>query len=84
MAKKTRKDPVNVKVRILRELPEVYPRYQPEIGEVYDAIYAAPRIYDNNHAYSPVCSIKVLDKHIFVGNLIATVLPSPYLFLLIF
>lgn len=66
MAKKTRKDPVNVKVRILRELPEVYPRYQPEIGEVYDATYSTPRIYDNNHTYSPICSIKVLDKHIFL------------------
>lgn len=58
------KKPIKVKVRILSELPEVYPMYQPEVGGVYEADYIKARCYAKSHSYSPVCAIKILDKYI--------------------
>ncbi len=58
------KKPVKRKVRILRLLPGVYPKYQPTVGEIYEADYVEARHYKCGHRYSPVCVIKVLDKSI--------------------
>ncbi len=60
MAKGTTK----CKVRILCPLPEVYPKYQPKVGEVYEAEYRLARYWKCGKAISPVCVIKVLDKKI--------------------
>ena len=58
------KKPVKRKVRILCPLPGVYTKYQPVVGEVYDADYVDTKKYQCGHRYSPVCVIKVLDKSI--------------------
>lgn len=53
-----------VKVRILCPLPGVYTKYQPKVGEVYEADYKKPSYKPAGHLYSPVCVIDVLDKRI--------------------
>lgn len=55
---------IKCKVRILCELPGVYPMYQPIVGEVYEADYKLTEHRRDGHSYSPVCAIKVLDKYI--------------------
>lgn len=63
MENQTTKNTVKRKVRILRRLPGVYPKYQPKVGEVYDADYRIGNQYDSRHSFK-VCVIKVLDKFI--------------------
>ena len=60
MAKRTTK----VKVRILRHLDGVYPKYQPTVGEIYEAEYKKTTQRKNGRNYAPVCFIEVLDKKI--------------------
>ncbi len=64
MAKKTRKSPVKRKVRILCPLPGVYPKYQPKVGEVYEADYKESSFKSAGRFYAPVCVIDILDKRI--------------------
>ncbi len=64
MAKKTRKEAVKCKVRILCQLPGVYPKYQPTVGEVYEAEYKKAKYYKCGQMNAPVCVITVLDKKI--------------------
>jgi hypothetical protein len=56
--------PIKCKVRILCALPEVYPKYQPKVGEVYEAYYKKTQFRSGGKAYNPVCVIEVLDKKI--------------------
>lgn len=58
------KKPIKCKVRILCPLSEVYPKYQPKVGEVYKAYYEKTQIRSNGNVYNPVCVIHVLDKKI--------------------
>ena len=60
MAKRTTK----VKVRILCHLSEVYPKYQPTVGEIYEAEYKKATQRKSGRYYAPVCFIEVLDKKI--------------------
>ena len=55
---------VKSKVRILCHLPEVYTKYQPKVGEIYDAYYRKETQRKNGKVYAPVCYIEVLDKKI--------------------
>lgn len=55
---------VKSKVRILRELSGVYRKYQPKVGEIYDAYYKRETQRKNGKKYAPVCYIEVLDKKI--------------------
>jgi hypothetical protein len=55
---------IKCKVRILCPLPGVYPKYQPTVGEVYDADYKKAQRRKTGHKNSPVCIIDVLDKKI--------------------
>jgi hypothetical protein len=64
MAKKTRKEAVKCNVRILCPLLGVYPKYQPTVGEVYEAYYKMATQRKSGKNYSPVCVINVLDKKI--------------------
>ena len=50
----------NCKVRIIQHLPGVYPKYQPEIGRIYDAEHGKSSKYQN----SETCVIDILDKRI--------------------
>jgi hypothetical protein len=60
----------NCKIRIIKPLSEVYPKYQPVVGEVYDAEYVNNKIVEGKnfrwHDHSPFCVIKILDKFIIV------------------
>ena len=60
MAKRT----VKCKVRILCHLSGVYPKYQPNVGEIYEADYQKATQRKNGRQYGPVCFIEVLDKKI--------------------
>lgn len=53
----------NCKVKILQSLPGVYPKYQPEIGKIYDAEYR-PVEKRGTSSCSAVCLIDILDKRI--------------------
>lgn len=52
------------KVRILKPLAGVYPKYQPKVGGIYDAIYKNERYKKNRRSRYTVCIITVLDKKI--------------------
>ena len=62
--KPTPKDTIKCKVRILCPLPGVYPKYQPKVGEVYEAEYKKAKPYKCGAKRPEVCSIDVLDKKI--------------------
>lgn len=64
MAKKTRKEAVKCKVRILCPLLGVYPKYQPEVGGIYEADFKKTKIGRTGQMIAPVCAIKILDKYI--------------------
>lgn len=50
-----------VKIRIIHALEGVFPKYQPVIGGVYDALYR-----QSNKRYADFSVITVLDKYIVV------------------
>ena len=53
----------NCKVKILQPLAGVYPKYQPEVGKIYDAEYRnAFKKY--GQWYQAVCVIDIFDKRI--------------------
>lgn len=60
MAKRT----IKIKVRILCHLSGVYSKYQPTVGEIYDAEYKKATQRKGGRQYAPVCVIEVLDKKI--------------------
>jgi hypothetical protein len=60
MAKRT----IKIKVRILSHLSGVYSKYQPTVGEIYDAEYKKATQRKGGRYYAPVCFIEVLDKKI--------------------
>lgn len=57
-----------VKIRVLCPLENVFPEYQPIVGEIYDAEFFPGKRksmgYDNGCA--PFCAINILDKRIVV------------------
>lgn len=57
------KEPIKCKVKILSPLPEVFPAYQPIVGQVYDASYHSASRKGTSTA-SEVCLINVKDKKI--------------------
>lgn len=54
---------IKCKVKILSPLPEVFPSYQPTVGQVYDASYHSSSRRGKSTA-SEVCLIDVKDKKI--------------------
>lgn len=52
-----------VKIRITRKLEDVFEKYQPVIGAVYDALYR-----QSNKRYADFCVITVGDKPIVVRD----------------
>lgn len=57
-------DTIKCKVKVLCPIPGVYPMYQPEVGEIYDADYRKATRNSTGHTNSPVCVIKIRDKNI--------------------
>lgn len=55
----------NCKVRITKPLNGVYPRYQPVVGNIYDATYRMTK-KSNGHLVQPVCIISVSNKPIAI------------------
>lgn len=54
---------IKCKVKILSPLPEVFPSYQPIVGQVYDASYHPPNRKGTGGA-AETCLINVKDKKI--------------------
>lgn len=54
---------IKCKVKILSPLPEVFPSYQPIVGQVYDASYHPSRKRGKSTT-TEVCLIDVKDKKI--------------------
>lgn len=52
------------KVRIIKELEEVFPEYQPKVGETYFAEYKPS--YQSYQRFPPICIIKISGKRIIV------------------
>lgn len=52
------------RVKILKPLPGVYRKYQPEVGGVYEADYRAGKRYPYGFNTFTTCIIDVLDKRI--------------------
>ena len=52
------------KIRITKDIPGIFQRYQPQLGEIYDAEYIQSiRTY---RTCAPVCVINMLGKRIIV------------------
>lgn len=57
------------KIRILRELNGVFPKYQPAVGKVYDGVYVPPNPHPSFRGinYSrEFCVLDIADKKIIV------------------
>lgn len=57
-----------VKIRVIKPLTDVYQKYQPEVGKVYDAEYypgKRKRTKEDNGC-APFCIINIQDKRIVV------------------
>jgi hypothetical protein len=55
---------IKCKVKVLCPLPGVFAKYQPTVGEIYEADYRKAKFYGCGQKNSPVCVIKVRDKSI--------------------
>jgi hypothetical protein len=52
------------RIRIVKEIEDVFPRYRPKFGNVYDAEYI-----DSSKPYKvfpPVCILNIADKRIII------------------
>lgn len=53
------------KIRIVKEINDLFPQYRPKVGEIYDARYAESAY--NKYNYTPaICVIDILGKQIMV------------------
>lgn len=52
------------RVKILKPLDGVFAKYQPEVGQIYDANYKPACRKKGTGTYAAVCVIDVLDKKI--------------------
>lgn len=57
---------VECKVRIIKEIP-VYPKYQPKVGDVYDARYAEVA-YNQPRSVPTTCVIDILGKKLMLRS----------------
>ena len=56
---------MELSVKVLCQLPGVFPWLQPEVGRVYRASYSPPKIDGNRkHHYAAVCVIDVNGKKV--------------------
>lgn len=64
---------IKIKIKVIKEVEEIFPEYRPTIGEIYDAEYT-PRHkqkYGNNHCGSgnaAFCVIDVCGKRIVLRS----------------
>ena len=49
------------RIRVLRDVCDIFPRYRPTVGSVHDAVYNKPRMN-----LAEFCLIDVLDKKIIL------------------
>ena len=63
--RKTVTDTRKCKIRIIKEILGIYPRYQPKIGKVYFAEYIESTTRAVRKA-APICVINMADKRVIV------------------
>ena len=57
---------MSCKIRITKEIPGIYQRYQPQMGKIYDAEYIPSiRTYQT---CAPICVVNILGKRIIVRH----------------
>lgn len=55
-----------VKIRITKDIENLYPQYTPKVGKIYDAEYIESTItYQKGH---DICVINIADKRIIVRD----------------
>ena len=57
---------ISCKIKVLREVADIFPKYRPKLGEIYDAEYSPP-VRKKTKYYSgkgEFCVIDILDKKI--------------------
>lgn len=52
------------KIKILKEITELLPQYQPKVGKIYEARYAESS--NKNRPLPAICVIDILGKQIMV------------------
>ena len=57
-----------VKIRVVKEVTDIFPEYRPDVGKVYEARYR-PRTREKcNAGIGAFCVIDVLDKQIVLRS----------------
>lgn len=60
------------KIKVIKDLTEIFPKYKPQVGKVYDAKYIprSRQIYKGNfsHGNSEFCVVTILDKQIVLRS----------------
>ena len=56
------------KIKVIKEVTDIFPKYRPQVGQVYDAVVSPGyliRVSENSsHGKAEFCIIDVLDKKI--------------------
>lgn len=52
------------KIRIIKEIEDLFPQYQPEVGKIYDAEYYDPA--GTYKKFPPICIINIAGKRIII------------------
>ena len=55
---------MNCKVRVIKEVDDLYPQYRPKVGKVYHAEYVPP--YTAYQKFKAICFINVSGKRIIL------------------
>ena len=54
------------KIRITKEITNLFPQYQPKVGQIYDAEYIEP--YQSFQRFHPLCIINIAGKRIIIRH----------------
>lgn len=55
---------MNCKIRITKEIDDLFPQYQPKVGKIYDAEYMKPT--NKRQRAKPFCVIGIAEKRIII------------------
>lgn len=54
------------KIRITKDIPELFPECRPKVGKVYDAEYIESKY--KRRKIPPICAINIAGKRIIIRN----------------
>ena len=59
-------DKIKCKIRIIKEIEDLYPQYMPKVGKIYNALYVDSTRPNARQRVPPVCVVDIAGKRIIV------------------